>query len=234
MSNATQATDDLGLSDGIEYDAKVTDAYFSYPPSYKNGEVLVLVLELETDSGEDRQQYFTLGNNWEPVEGGAKVSPINPRRQKVDRKSGLGNLVATAAEAGALDALKAQAEGSNPVWKNAGIWKGLTFGFAQRELSFTDRVTGEERKYSRLDVTAFLPDGLDGANDSGGASGSAAGGAKLDDVKTRAALKVVAATSANYEQFVERALIEVDGVEQSDEWSAKLLNDALYNELRTS
>ena len=62
MTTATQATnEDLGLSSGIEYDATITDAYFSFPPNYKGGEVLVLVLELMTDAGEERQQFFTLG-----------------------------------------------------------------------------------------------------------------------------------------------------------------------------
>lgn len=233
MSNANQATnDDLGLSDGIEYDAKVADAYFSFPPNYKNGEALVLVLELETDAGEDRQQYFTLGSNWEPVEGGKKISAINPRRQKVDRKSGLGNLVATAVDAGALDALKAGAEGSNPVWKNASIWKGLTFGFAQRELSFKDKQTGEDRTYSRLDVTAFLPNGFDLDGPAAGAGAGATTTAAVDDESIRAALAEVAVSSSTYEQFVDRALAEVNGVEQSTEWSAKLLNADLYNELR--
>lgn len=229
MTNANTATnDDLGLSDGIEYDATITDAYFGYPANYKSGEVLVLVAELTTDAGEERQQYFTIGNNWEPVENGAKISPINPRRQKIDKKSGLGTLVDTAAAAGALPALKAQAEGATPIWKNAKIWKGMTFGFAQREYSYTDRASGEERKFSRLEVTAYLPDGLDADGGAGVPT------PVLDDDAIRAALKVVAVTSSSYEQFVERALVEVDGVEQSEEWSTKLLNDALYNELRTA
>ena len=126
MTTATQATnEDLGLSSGIEYDATITDAYFSFPPNYKGGEVLVLVLELMTDAGEERQQFFTLGSNWEPVENGARISPINPRRQRIDEKSGLGNLVATAAaQPGALDALKKAAGGESPMWKSAAIWKG--------------------------------------------------------------------------------------------------------------
>lgn len=233
MTTATQATnEDLGLSSGIEYDATITDAYFSFPPNYKGGEVLVLVLELMTDAGEERQQFFTLGSNWEPVENGARISPINPRRQRIDEKSGLGNLVATAAaQPGALDALKKAAGGENPVWKSAAIWKGLTFGFAQRELTYTDRQTQEERKYSRLDVTAFLPGGLDGVDVSGGDNAAS----NVDkDVEIQAALKVLAATSDSYEVFVQRALAEVDGVEQSEEWSTKLLTDAFYIELRTA
>jgi hypothetical protein len=231
MTTATQATnEDLGLSSGIEYDATITDAYFSFPPNYK-AEVLVLVLELMTDAGEERQQFFTLGSNWEPVENGARISPINPRRQRIDEKSGLGNLVATAAaQPGALDALKKAAGGESPVWKSAAIWKGLTFGFAQRELTYTDRQTQEERKYSRLDVTAFLPGGLDGVDVGGGD----VEGIADKDVEIQAALKVIAATSESYEVFVQRALAEVDGVEQSEEWSTKLLTDALYIELRTA
>jgi len=232
MTTATQATnEDLGLSSGIEYDATITDAYFSFPSNYKSGEVLVLVLELMTDAGEERQQFFTLGSNWEPVENGARISPINPRRQRIDEKSGLGNLVATAAaQPGALDALKKAAGGENPVWRSAAIWKGLTFGFAQRELTYTDRQTQEERKYSRLDVTAFLPGGLDGVDVGGGD----VEGIADKDVEIQAALKVIAATSESYEVFVQRALAEVDGVEQSEEWSTKLLTDALYIELRTA
>lgn len=231
MTTATQATnEDLGLSSGIEYDATITDAYFSFPPNYK-AEVLVLVLELMTDAGEERQQFFTLGSNWEPVENGARISPINPRRQRIDEKSGLGNLVATAAaQPGALDALKKAAGGESPVWKSAAIWKGLTFGFAQRELTYTDRQTQEERKYSRLDVTAFLPGGLDGVDVGGGD----VEGIADKDVEIQAALKVIAATSESYEVFVQRALAEVDGVEQSEEWSTKLLTDAFYIELRTA
>ena len=232
MTTATQATnEDLGLSSGIEYDATITDAYFSFPPNYKSGEVLVLVLELMTDAGEERQQFFTLGSNWEPVENGARISPINPRRQRIDEKSGLGNLVATAAaQPGVLDALKKAAGGESPMWKSAAIWKGLTFGFAQRELTSTDRQTQEERKYSRLDVTAFLPGGLDGVDVGGGD----VEGIADKDVEIQAALKVIAATSESYEVFVQRALAEVDGVEQSEEWSTKLLTDALYIELRTA
>jgi hypothetical protein len=231
MTTATQATnEDLGLSSGIEYDATITDAYFSFPPNYK-AEVLVLVLELMTDAGEERQQFFTLGSNWEPVENGARISPINPRRQRIDEKSGLGNLVATAAaQPGALDALKKAADYESPMWKSAAIWKGLTFGFAQRELTYTDRQTQEERKYSRLDVTAFLPGGLDGVDVGGGD----VEGIADKDVEIQAALKVIAATSESYEVFVQRALAEVDGVEQSEEWSTKLLTDAFYIELRTA
>ena len=79
-------------------------------------------------------------------------------------------------------------------------------------------------------MTAFLPGGLEGVDVGGGD----VEGIADKDVEIQAALKVIAATSESYEVFVQRALAEVDGVEQSEEWSTKLLTDALYIELRTA
>jgi len=41
-------------------------------------------------------------------------------------------------------------------------------------------------------------------------------------------------TVGESEANLRRALAEVDGVEQSEEWSTKLLTDAFYIELRTA
>ncbi len=224
MTTASQASVDASyeLTDGIEFDAVVSDAYFGYDTKYKNGEQLLFIVELLKDDGEERSQFYTMGNNWEPNDDGSAVTPLNPRKVRFNKQSGYGQLLDSALEAGAGPAFKSVGAATE-----AAIWKGRAFTFTNKE--FSGKIQGEDRTWTRLLISEFHPDGIEGID------GPAPANAVSADEKRaaiRGELRAIANSCEDFGQFAERALVEVDGVENDTYWTDQLLNDALYLELR--
>lgn len=216
-----EVVDPFELASGIEYDAEIKDAYFGFDAAYNEGETLCLVLELETDDGTERKQLYPCGDKWETTDGGKTIQAINPKKKnRVNTQSGLGLLVSYAI---ALDGVKelllgAAVDKTQPNLE-AGIWKGLNFTFAAVE--FSGKVNGKDRKWNRTLPTEFL-----------GGEGAVAGepAVKLSkDQVIEAAIREVATSSDTFTTFMERAIVEVDGVEGSD-WE-QIINDETYYDL---
>jgi hypothetical protein len=130
----------------------------------------------------------------------------------LNKNSGVAVLVTSAIEAGAAAELK-----SRGIPTDSAIWPGLEFTFARKE--FTFKVDGEERSYGRMLITEYHGHGLGAA---GGAvkPGKAEKGEKGENAvagpippKVKIQLKKLAMECDTHDEFIERAFVEIDGVD---------------------
>jgi hypothetical protein len=153
----TATHDAYEMAEGFISDSTIKDAYFGYDAKYKNGEVLCLILEMETDEGETRTQlYPTGGTKWETLDGGKTITPVTPKgRNLVNAQSALGTLISYAIKCdGARDAMTANAVNKDDPTKEAGIWKGLSFTF--ETVKFTAKINGDDVEWSRQLPVEFI------------------------------------------------------------------------------
>jgi hypothetical protein len=224
------------FTDGLvtEYQGKITDAYFTYDDSYNDGESLLLKLEIQTDNPELGDggaviEQYPVGKGWETTDKGKTATREDGKPRALNRNSGVAVLVTSALEAGAGDELK-----SRGIPTEAAIWPGLEFTFARKE--FTFKVDGEERSYGRMLVTEYH----------GGAAGAKAEkpakAAKSDESavagpippKVKIALKKLAVECDTHDEFIERAFVEIDGVDGDSVVEAAVMDaDGLYADARS-
>lgn len=223
--------DAYSFTDGLvtEYQGKITDAYFTYDDSYNDGESLLLKLEIQSDNPELGDggaviEQYPVGKGWETTDKGKTASREDGKPRALNRNSGVAVLVTSALEAGAASELK-----SRGVPTDAAIWPGLEFTFARKE--FTFKVDGEERSYGRMLITEFHGQGI---------------GAKVKIVdldekiagpippKVKIALKKLAMECDTHDDFIERAFVEIDGVDgDSVVESAVMDADGIYADARS-
>ena len=227
--------DAYSFSDGLvtEYQGKITDAYFTYDDSYNDGESLLLKLEIQSDNSELGDggaviEQYPVGKGWETTDKGKTASREDGKPRALNRNSGVAVLVTSALEAGAASELK-----SRGIPTDAAIWPGLEFTFARKE--FTFKVDGEERSYGRMLITEYHGHGL-------GAAGGAVKPVKADKAaavagpippKVKIALKKLAVECDTHDEFIERAFVEIDGVDGDAVVETAVMDaDGLYAEAR--
>lgn len=244
---------DFGLWDttkGLisEYEGVVREATFGYDSRYNNGETLLLMLTLDVDPevSEDgeRTEMFTVGGGWEDIDGGEGcqnkrgVEGGTARSALFNDASGCGLLVNAVKEAEGFDPSLI----ANPY--KASSWVGLGMELEGKE--FTNTIRGEERTYTRTlpkrvwrgEQEAAAPAAKPAAKapaEKKPAGGAAAAKAKAAAAKAKAAAggddegplvaaaRAIAAECSTYDEFVERAYMEVEGL--ADDVAAQAIVD---------
>lgn len=221
--------DPLKLSSGLLDDDRVVfrDAIFRTDPEYRDGQVLFLdATLLKVGDGEETNQYFGCGNNWETDDGSVAThetkpdSNFNKNARIGELFKGLVNVMANDAKADAAvrDRIKKFPLGP----REAGFWKGLDC-----HITAVDRKgSGEVDDYSVLVIDEFYGFEGDEAKPAAGATKKASakkaagatkkaapkaaeapGGGMTDEIRAR--LDVIADESDDHESFMERAFAEV-------------------------
>jgi len=222
--------DAYSFTDGLvtEYNGKITDAYFTYDDSYNDGESLLLKLEIQTDNSDMGDggaviEQYPVGKGWATYDKGKTATREDGKPRALNRNSGVALLVSSAMEAGAADTLKGRG-----IPTEAAIWPGLEFTFERKE--FTFKVDGEDRSYGRMLITAFTGDSAGGGKPAA-KKPAATGGAM--PAKVKIALKKLAVECDSHDEFIERAFIEVDGVDGDASIEAQVMDaDGIYAEAR--
>lgn len=229
-----EAFDPFALGTGLatEMAGPVSEAWFTFDNMYNNGDTAILKLKIADPIIGEQTLLYPCGDNWEPFENGQRVRHNSGNARNFNHQSGVGLLLAAAADAGLTDMLRDR--GFTPF--EAKLWEGLNLRFVNKEFTYTDRKTKEERSYSRM-----LPVGLNnGINPAPAAVEAeaeveAATGAGFDlstiQPATRGKLKAVAAGCTNNDEFIEKVFTA--SFELSEDIENAVVNNAdLFNALK--
>ena len=226
--------DAYSFTDGLvtEYQGKITDAYFTYDDSYNDGESLLLKLEIQTDNSELGDggaviEQYPVGKGWETTDKGKTASREDGKPRALNKNSGVAVLVTSAIEAGAAAELK-----SRGIPTDSAIWPGLEFTFARKE--FTFKVDGEERSYGRMLITEYHGQGIGAKTAAIETSGTAGKPSGPINPKVKIALKKLALECDTHDEFIERAFVEVGGVDGDLVHEAAVMDaNGIYAEARS-
>lgn len=262
---ATPATDEFdewagesGFKDN--FDGLITDAFFTKDQKYNNGETLILDMKILADDGEEVEQIYPCGAEWDSYDNGETAEhpkDTEGRPKSFNHNSAVFGLMQHAFEAGAEDELRKR---GRP--RKAAIWKGLKFHWMveSKKMTIRDRQTGEPRE---ITTTRTYPDkflgvfDVDGSTAQSGAAStpgssspappaattptppassppaSSSNGAfdlSGHDAAMIAKLKIHA-KSKPYSEFLDAALA-VDGVTTNDDLLALLGEESFYQQLK--
>lgn len=223
-----------GLLD--EVTGEVVDATFGYKEEYKNGEALLLFLDVQTgdpelgDWGVITEQ-FPVGNGWETGDKGKTCTHESGKPKKFNGNSGIGLLIDSIRDAGGIAALSKRGEANE-----AASYVGLNATFTRKE--FGAKIDGEDVKWARMLVTEVHQ----GKPAKAAPAKAAPTEAPADDtteakaaVKVPAALKIklkkLAAECDDHDTFVERAF-EIDGVDGNQAAEDAVGDEDFYNSLK--
>lgn len=228
--------DELGTSSGLieACTGTVAEAWFGRNEQAE-GEfadkmfLFLKLINLESEEGYDEwTARLTIGNGWEPRNGGAQIVREDSSDKKVNNSSDYGRFLsrvlgedggkegmkfaeafAGAADAVAVNVKKIQ-DKDLPAAQYADIWVGLRFQFEQEEYSST--IKGETVEWSRLMPVAFV--GVDDRVNGGGPSASAASSATTPAPSTNGEVEELYELARKHDshgEFVKAALPKVAG-----------------------
>jgi hypothetical protein len=133
------------------------EVWFAKPPNYREGKQTVLqvrgVASVEDEVvDEEKESYYSLGDGWEPDDGGESATHGSGKTQ-FNSNSSMGKFIVAAVGLGdeVTDILKSRGETFQ-----AETWRGLRFHFVRTEFEFKDRKTGESNIYAVDLPTEFL------------------------------------------------------------------------------
>lgn len=216
--------DEWSTSSGLidDVDVTITNAVFTNPSDYMDGQVVVLLLEGQTSDSDNPEfsQYYSCGNGWEAAERGASVRREDGKRKPFNKSSSYGIFFTRAVELeGAGEVLKGK---GTPF--QAGTWIGTKWHLNRT----TIQGSGEIKDREILLPTAFL--GVTGQSTApantgttGPVSTPASESPPQDHVPTngelslplKAKLKALARQCTTHEEFIEKAYtdssLEVNG-----------------------
>ena len=227
-----EAFDPFALGTGLatEMAGTITESWFTFDNMYNNGDTAILKLKIADPIIGEQTLLYPCGDNWEPFENGARVRHNSGNARNFNHQSGVGLLLAAAADAGLTDMLRDR--GLTPF--EAKLWEGLNLRFVNKEFTYTDRKTKEERSYSRM-----LPVGLNnGINPAPAAAeaevdASTSTGFDLSTIQpaTRGKLKALAAGCDDNDTFIEKVFTA--SFELSEDIENAVVNNAdLFNALK--
>jgi hypothetical protein len=204
------------------YRGTIEDAVFVWDETYGRT-VLALTNKTDDDDVPEDNPKYGVGGGYEPGSQGLTVQREDGRTKNFNRNSGIGKLISSAIDAGALDALMAK-HGQAGAF-HADSWIGLDCTFERKTYSFDKKAEGDDEEenntYTTLIITEFHGVKGDGAKAAPAkAAASTNGGVSA---KVKAKLKAIAKDSADFDTFQERAFEEVD--EAEDEAVAALIED---------
>lgn len=228
-----------GLID--EYSGEVIDAHFGYKEEYRNGEALLLFLEIQTGDPELGEggiitEQYPVGNGWETGDKGKTATHESGRAKKFNGNSGVGLLIDSIRDAGGIAALSKKGESNE-----AASYIGLTATFTRKEFSMKNPDGGDDVKWARMLVSEVQESGKAKAASRSAAKAEepvqeeAASDAKATDHKVPAALKIklkkLAAECDDHDTFVERAY-EIDGVDGNSAVEDAVGDEGFYATLK--
>jgi hypothetical protein len=242
---------ETGLKD--DYDGTIVEAWFDRDPNKFSGNAY-LTLKIEADDGDEVEQMYGCGAEWDTYDAGKSVAhpqddPAREKMKKFHVNTKIQRLINTAhALDGVIDAWAQNKEkyGNPPKTgaRFANIWEGLRFHWEveTEEVTLNDRQTGEPRKVTMTTSlpTAFL--GVAGAGSGAAGAGSASSSTTpagagnpasvLDGVDPTTAKQVVALAKANdYNTFVDKVM-ELPAVLENGPLMSSVADEAWYNTIR--
>ena len=219
-------THDSFQTGGTEWSGVITQAYFNTDTNYQNGEAVLLFLEVEEEGrAEARIEKYSVGAGWDISEEGDKLVPLvkSRRPKKIGNRTKFGRFLGSALDIPELEkVLRSRGEAFD-----ARIWLDL-------EITVEEEITVATFSDGKRDIRQPLIVEFHGVAGEGSGKASGDGGGTSipsDDERILAAL-VALAKDADYADFAVRALAEIPGVEESGDWTSKLLDEAFYIELR--
>lgn len=226
--------DPWALSSGLvdEFTADVKDAIFAFDPEYNDGETLVLKLDIQSDDAEVGREgngsdtiLYPMGKGWETGDKGKTTRHESGKAKNFNSSSGYGLMIASALEVEALsDVLKKK---GGPT--DSAIWKGLNLDFKRVEHPYV--MDGEARTRRVLHVV-----GYNAANAAKGAKGAkadtATAAAPAISAKLKLQLKNLAKSATDHDDFIEKAITDVEGVSGDDAVEAMVMDEAWFESLR--
>jgi hypothetical protein len=215
-------SDTFELSSGLieDYTGTISDAYFGFDAAYNNGGTCLLKLVVSADDktmfdGGETTQIYTVGEGFEPINGGAQVAHESGKQKNFNKQSGVGLLIQSVADIdGGLDILRERGTAFD-----AGIWKGLHVEFYAKE--FSAKINGEDRTWTRTLIRSI----------GDGPTAEVVDNASALDPVLRGKLKAIAVSAADHDAFIEKAFSELD---LSPEAEALVVDASVYADLRAS
>lgn len=195
-------------------DVTIEEVVFRYDANYNNGDTLVAVFTMRGGDGEEIEQFFPCGKNWEPADKGARARHDSGKTKGFNRSSAYGKWCDSALATDAFDVITERGLATE-----AAVWIGLRFHVVSEKESFT--IGGETRERTSIVATKFL--GVDGdtktPSESKPSSSTASGPAKEQangdggglSPALRAKLAAIAKKHDTHDGFMEEAF-GVDGV----------------------
>lgn len=222
-----------------DYTGTVEEMIFGTDSRIKGGEETIAIFKIKPDEGEDVEvdeegyvvENFTLGKGWQSHDGGETVTG----NKKFNQNTMMGRLINHIIKE--LGSVEKAVEFFGGDTTEATTWVGLHATWQEVNFPYPDRTTGEQK-----DFRMNLPHEMSKPGSKAG-SGSAVKGAakKAASGSTKAAangavniedkLKKLAA-ALDFEDWVEQAM-KVPGVEDSDEWVAKLADTDYYESIKS-
>lgn len=220
-----------------DYEGVITDAWFGTDPKYNNGETVLLMLKLETDSPEQREheERYACGPDWKTFDGGETVEHPKGPQKRFNKASQVQKFVEAAIACdGAAEVLRGR---GTP--KEAKLWIGTKWFFEATEASGT---LADGSKFSSVKnyPTKFL--GAEGDIRTAGEadveassdrpSGPGSEGGPLAGLSEAQVTQVkVLAKTLPYSDWVEKVM-EIEGVLSHDEFVAALVQETFYEGLK--
>lgn len=223
---ATKEFDPFKGTSGLEpFDGSIIGARFGYDSKYNDGQSLVLLLDIKNiEDGEEQTRFYSVGRGWEEADGGKSAARENGKDPEgFNDQTAYHAFIQGAFKSGAEDVLRGR--GLMP-WE-AELWTGLNFTFGPESYQDQD---GKDR-------TRFVPTDFLGEAEAKGAKASKAAPTKKAPAKAAPAkeaadeaeetgkeglalltkpqqikLTKLAGTASDYDDFVQQAYVDVDGI----------------------
>ncbi len=209
------------LSSGLPLDGAevvVTDACFEFDTSYNADAVVAkLTYAFLNGEGDPQTQMYSVGKNWEPVDGGSAVAHTSGKRVGINKGSNYGVLVGGLMSCEGADKARAVANERGMEPDHAGLWTGMKFRL--KNVSRPNNIEGAKK----ATIDTLIPAEFLGVDDASapvasgakGSSATSAAGAKSGitgiSAATMAELNALAQSAADFDTFMEQAM-EIDGV----------------------
>lgn len=217
--------DPFKMSEGLldDVDVWVDEFRFEFNPDYNNGETLVGVAVISSDDDDvesGTELMFSCGDGWTTNDGGNTAEREDGKEKTFNARSAMG-MFAAGAIGVAEDVMRARYDNDGTTPMMGAMYVGLGFHLDTQEVDYG----GEIGKRGRLVPTAFLGE----KGKSGGAAKKAAAPAKKAAKKAagatkkaapkdeggvpaevKATLDGIADECENHDEFMERAMSELD------------------------
>jgi len=163
---------DSGLPEGV---AKWTNPRFEFDIEVRDGEVLILKIDLEFADidTEDTTKYFACGPGWTTNDKGKTAEREDGGNKSFNKNTAIGKLVKAMVEAGADVEMRKRVEGGTTL-RHAAMYDNWTFDMVIQTNSFSNRETGEKVEYDSLIPGTLVKGGSSGAKAAGSTAKSGA------------------------------------------------------------
>lgn len=188
-----------GLIDQFNYTIK--DANFAFDARFGDGEITLLQLSgINSETGGEENIWLKCGKTWSIVDGGARIEPSDPTKKNpvINKNTQYGIWIDSFM--GCDGANVVVADRDMDAW-NAESWVGITVELARREKPLT--INGEHVTQKYFEII-----GIDAAEKQAAPAAATVDIPKAAEVK----LKKIAASSGTYEEFIDSAYGEVEGL----------------------